>query len=63
MGCGLRTPVALALLEVINRSTHQRARGPIGTAGLLPLHPQQRTKSVVHWRMALCAINGPEHLQ
>src|SRR5262249_16323875 len=36
---------------------------PAITAGLLPLHPQQRTKSAVPWRMALCAKNGPEHLQ
>jgi hypothetical protein len=29
-----------------------------GTTRLLPLYPQQRTKSVVPWRMALCAMYG-----
>jgi len=59
MGCGL-TPVVLALLEVINRSTHQRARESISTRRITPALPPA---AVVPWRMTLCAINGCEQLQ
>jgi hypothetical protein len=36
---------------------------PASIAGLLPLYPQQRTKSVVPWRMALCATFCREQMQ
>ena len=36
---------------------------PAATARLRPLYPQQRTRSVVSWRMALCASFRPERAQ